>query len=178
MPFGQPFPGDHRRGHAHGGLARRGAATTARVADAVFLPIGVVRVARSESLRDVAIVLAALVGVADQQRDRRAGRHAFEHAGQDLDLVGLLPLRDVPRRARLAAVELGLDVRLGEPHARRAAVDHAADRGAVRLAEGRDSEKRAEGIAGHGGTAQRKCANPNAACRPTGTPPVRRSKNR
>ncbi|ABA48712.1 hypothetical protein BURPS1710b_1866 [Burkholderia pseudomallei 1710b] len=145
----QPLLRD-RAGADDGRRQPRGrAAAAAIVAHAVLLPVGVIGMARAERLGDVAVVLAALVGVADQERDRRAGRHALEHAGQDLDLVGLLTLRDVARRAGLAAVELELDVGFRERHARRAAVDHAADRGAVRFAEGRDSEKRAEGVAGH-----------------------------
>jgi hypothetical protein len=56
-------------------------------------------VARAEGVEQVRVVLAALVGVADQERDRRAGGHALEHAGEDLDLVGLLALRDVARGA-------------------------------------------------------------------------------
>ncbi len=65
---------------------------------------------------------------------------ALEDAGQDLDRVGFAPLRHVPRRAGLAAVELALDVRRIERHARRAAVDDAADRRAVRLAERGNAE--------------------------------------
>ena len=103
----------------------------------------------AEGVGDIAVVFAALVGIADQQRNRRAGGDAFEHAREDLDLVFFLTLRDVARRARLAAVEFELDIGFDQRHARRAAVDHAADRGAVRLAEGRDGEKRTKRIAGH-----------------------------
>ena len=60
--------GDHRRGEA----ARRRSAA-ARVANAVFLPVREVGMAGAELLRDLAVVLAALVGVLDQQGDRRAG---------------------------------------------------------------------------------------------------------
>ena len=74
--------------------------------------VGVVGVAGAEGVEQVRVVLAALVGVADQQADRRAGGPAFEHAGQDLDLVGLVALRDVARGAGAAPVELGLDVGL------------------------------------------------------------------
>jgi hypothetical protein len=48
------------------------------------------------------------------------------------------------------AVEVGLDVGFGERHPWRAAIDHAADRRAVRFAEGGDGEEGAEGVAGHG----------------------------
>jgi hypothetical protein len=43
---------------------------------------------------------------------------ALVHARQDLDLVGLLALRDVAAGAGAAAVQLGLDVGLGQRHAR------------------------------------------------------------
>ena len=58
-------------------------------------------------------------------------------------------LRWVDERAlaRGAAVEVGLDVGLGERQARRAAVDDGADRRAVRLAPGGDAEEVAEGVA-------------------------------
>ena len=79
----------HRAGgDARGGLARRGAAAAAIVADAVFFPIGVVGVAGAEAVGDVAVVLRALVDVLDHQLDRRAGRLPLEDAGQDVHLVG------------------------------------------------------------------------------------------
>src|SRR5207253_140352 len=58
-------------------------------------------------------------------------------------------LGDVARRARAAPVEIRLDVGLRQRHAGRAAVDDAADRRAVALAEGRDAEQRAERAARH-----------------------------
>jgi hypothetical protein len=72
-----------------------------------YLPVGVVGVAGAESLDDVAVVLRALVDVADQQRDRRARGAAFVHAGEDFDVVGFVPLRGVAaapvaRRSRSA----------------------------------------------------------------------------
>src|SRR5207249_484040 len=47
----------HRAGgDPRGGLARRGAAAAAIVADAVFLPVGVVGVAGAEAVGDVAVI--------------------------------------------------------------------------------------------------------------------------
>ena len=77
----QPFFGHGTGGHAGGGFARRASATAAIVADAVFVPIGVVGMARAELLGDVAVVAAALVGVADEEGDGRAGGAPFKHAG-------------------------------------------------------------------------------------------------
>ena len=141
---------------AHGGLARRLAAAAAIVADAVFGVVGVVGVAGPVLVLDVGIVLGALVDIVDHQRDRRAGRHlpaarvVREHAGEDFHRVGLAPLRGEARLARPPLVEIGLDVGLGQRDARRAAVDHAADRRPVAFAQGRDAEKMAEGVERHG----------------------------
>src|ERR1700744_5511109 len=52
---------------------RATAPAAARIAQAVLAPVGVVGVAGAEGVEDVAVVLAALVGVANEQRDRRAG---------------------------------------------------------------------------------------------------------
>src|SRR5690606_39805987 len=55
----------------------------------------------------------------------------------------------VPRTARTAAVEVALNVGLGKHEAGRAAVDDAAHRNPVALAESRDREHAAVGIACH-----------------------------
>jgi hypothetical protein len=102
--------------------------------------VGVVGVAGAEGLQDVAVVLAALVGVADQQGDRRAGGPALVHAGEDLHRVGFVALRDELAGAGAAAVQIALDVGLAQGHAGRAAVDHAADGRAVGFTEVGDCE--------------------------------------
>ena len=63
--FAQPFFGNGTGGHACGGFAGGRAAAAAIITGAVFVPIGVVGVAGAELLGDVAVVFAALVGVAD-----------------------------------------------------------------------------------------------------------------
>ena len=99
---------------------------------------------------DVGIVLRALVDILDQERDRRAGRHLLaarlvgEHARQDAHRVGFLPLGGEARLARPPPVEIGLDFGRGQRNARRTAIDHAADRGPVALAKGRDAKQMAE----------------------------------
>ena len=67
-------------------------------------------------------------------------------------------LRGLKPEETPATIEVLLDVRFGERHARRAAVDDAADRRAVRFAEGRDAEQRAERVAGHGRQAEKGAA--------------------
>ncbi len=110
MPLAEPLARDRARGDAHGGLARRLPAAAAVIADAVFVPIGVIGVPGPERVGDARVVLAARVLVADQKRDRRAGRDAFEHAGEDFDRVRLPALRHMARGPGLAPVEVALDV--------------------------------------------------------------------
>ena len=73
------------------------------------------------------------------------------HAGQDFDRVRLLALGGEARLARTAAIEIVLDVFVGQRDQRRAAIDHAADRDPMAFAEGRDPEQVAEGVVGHFG---------------------------
>src|SRR5690606_41419962 len=86
-----PRLADDAGGHVHRRLARGGAPAAARIADAVLLPVGVIGMAGAELRGDLRVVPAALVGVADQQRDRCAGGDAIEHAVEDFDLVRLWP---------------------------------------------------------------------------------------
>lgn len=108
--FFQPFFGNRAGGNAGCGFAGGAAAAAAVVADAVFVPIGVVGVAGAELPGDVAVVFAALVGIADKQGNRCAGGSAFKHAGKDFHFVGFAPLGNVAAGAGFAAVEVGLDV--------------------------------------------------------------------
>src|SRR5690606_28650036 len=103
--------------------------------------------AGTELRGDVRVVLAALVGVADQQRDRGAGGTALVHAGQDLDLVGLAPRRGVAALAGGAPLEIVGELLRRDLQARGAAIDDAADGRAMRLAEGGDRQQPAEGVA-------------------------------
>ena len=134
-----------------GGLARGGSPAAAIVAHAVILgPIGEVGVAGAELVLDLAVVLAALILVLDQQRDRRAGGLALEHAGQDL----------APRRPRAAGSRSATGRACAcratagcrsrpSVDARRRAVDHAADRRPVAFAPGRETEQVAEAVVRH-----------------------------
>jgi hypothetical protein len=112
--------------------------------------------AGAELVGDVAVILRALVGVADLQRDGRAGGDALEDAGEDFDLIRLAPLGDVARGAGAALVEPGLDRLRRERHARRAAIDHRAEGRAVALAPGRDAEDMAETVMRHGRAPSRR----------------------
>ena len=166
VALAQPLPRDRPGRHAHRRLARRLAAAAAIVADAVLLPVRVVGMAGTKRVGDVRVVLAARVDVADEKRDRRPRRAALEHAGENFHGVRLAPLRDVARRPGTAAIELLLDVALRERQAGRTAVDHAADRRTVRLAERREREQGAEGVAGHEILRERRCVQSSVARSP------------
>ena len=120
---------------------RTGAPAAAIVADAVLVPIGVVGMAGTEGIDDAAVILAALVLVADDEADGCAGGLAFEHAGQDFDSVGFLALRNVARSAGLASVQLYLQIGLAQLQPRRATIHYTADSGSVRFAERSQGEQ-------------------------------------
>ena len=145
----QPLPGHRTGGHHRRRQPRRSAPATARVAQAVFAPVAVVGMAGAEGVEDVAVVLAALVGVLDQQADWCAGGEAFINAGQDLHRVGLVALRHKAAGAGAAAVEVVLDVGFRQRHSWRAAVDDTADGWAMAFAEIGDAKEFAEGAARH-----------------------------
>ncbi len=144
------------RRHPHGGFARRRASAAAIVAYAVFGPVDVVGVARTERILDVAVVLRALIDVFDHQRDGRPRRDLTaivvgEDAREDFDRVRLLPLGGEAGGSGTALVQIDLDVGLGQRNARRAAVDDAADGRSMAFAPGGDTEHMAESVVGHGG---------------------------
>src|SRR6266516_88347 len=94
-----------------------------------------------------AVVLAPLVFVSYDKADRRAGRPAFEHTGQNLDAVGLLALRHVAGAAGLPPVEVSLDVALGELEPGGAAVNDASVRGPVALTKRGHAVEQTESVA-------------------------------
>src|SRR4029079_17345871 len=131
-----------------GGLARRGAAAAAPVADAILGLIGEVGVAGAVLVPHVAVVFRARIDVLYLERDRRAGGQElaalFEHAGENLHRIRLAPLGGEARLARPPLFHVGLDLGLRDRDARRAAVDHAADGRSMAFAPGRHPEKMTE----------------------------------
>lgn len=81
-----------------------------------------------------AVVLGALVFIAHHHSNWCAQRDTKLRAGLDLYSVLLVSRGRQGALSGTAAGHLGLDVVLGELHARRAAVDNTADGAAVRLA--------------------------------------------
>ena len=72
---------------------------------------GVISMTGAERVQDVAVVFAALVGVFDEQADRRASGFAFVNTAQNFDCIGLVALRHKLGGARAASVQVGLDIR-------------------------------------------------------------------
>ena len=146
----EPFLGHGTCGHGGRRQTCRGATAAARVADAVFLEIRIVGMARAKALGNVRVVLATLVGIADQQRNRRTRGLAFVDAGEDFHRIGFVALGHELAGAGAAAVQIVLDVCLAQLHARRATVNHTADGRAVGFTKIGNRENCAKGIAAHG----------------------------
>src|SRR3990167_1259314 len=134
---------------------------------------------RTESFQDVGVVLAALVGVFNQQANRRSGGLSLVHARQDFNRVGFIALGDVATGARTAAVQITLNIALTERQPWRTTVYHAANGRAVGFTKIGDCEKGSKGIAAHAPDYPRvrgeasspiyaQCATPQAA-RPGGS---------
>src|SRR5690606_10065233 len=134
---------------SHCRFTRRCTAATTVVADAVFLLPGVVRMTGTKLLRDIGVVARARIIVLDQERNRRARRHAFKDTGQYPHAIGFAALRSEPRGASAAAFEIVLDVVLGQRHARWAAIDDGNERGTVTFAGRGDAKALAEAVARH-----------------------------
>jgi hypothetical protein len=74
----------------------------------------------------------------------------MKNAGEDFDLIGLLPLGGEPRGAWAPLIEKLLDVWFFEWDQGRAAIDHAADRNPMAFAKSRHPKEMAEGVVRHG----------------------------
>ncbi len=142
------FPRHRAGGDAGRRLAGGGTAAAADVVDAVFLPVCRVRVAGAEKRRQRGIIPRPLIRVFDEEADGVACRLAIRDAGEYSYLVRFAARSHVRPRAGAAAVEHGLDVLLRQGDEGGAAVDDAADGGAVAFAEGGDGEETAAGVVG------------------------------
>src|SRR5690606_20161172 len=134
---------------AHRCLACRGTTAAPIIPMPVLGLIGIIGVAGAKPLADLAVVLGALVDVFDHQRHRSTGGTAFEHARQYPDLVRLATLRGKAGLTGPPAIKPTLKIRLIDGAAGGHAIDHAAARGAVALAPGREPEQPAEAVASH-----------------------------
>ena len=107
--------------------------------------VGPVGVGRSIQIAEVVVGGGSGVVVADQHGNRGSGGPAFEHAGQDLCPVGFSTLAGEVALARATAVQVGLQVVSRQGQARRTAIDHDADPGAMALAPSAEAEGMSEG---------------------------------
>ena len=147
----QPLAGNRTRRNTDGRFTRRRAATTAVIPRPVLLPIGVIGMPRAELLGDVAVILAALVRITNQQANRRTRGFALEDARQNFHCIRLATLRDVARRTRLATIQFGLNIRFANRQPRRTTIHHAANRRPVGFAKRRDGKQGADCVSGHNG---------------------------
>ena len=133
----------------HRSLPGGGAPTATVVARAVLVVIAVVRMGRTEQVLDRRVVLGLLIGIADQQTDRAAGGAPLEHPGEDLHLVRLLTLGGMAAGARLAPVQVRLQVGGSQLQPRRAAIDDGNQCRAMAFACSGDGEQGTKGVSGH-----------------------------
>jgi len=145
----QPGFGNHAGGNAHCCFACGTATTTTRIANAVLLPIRVIGMTGPELLCDSGVILAARVGVADQQGNRSAGGDALVNAREYFNRIGLVPLRDMPRFTGGATRQVGNKHLRAQRKPRRAAIDHAANRRPVAFAKGGNAQQFSERVARH-----------------------------
>src|SRR5262249_34860643 len=142
----QLFGDSTRRNPAHG-LAGAGSAAAAVVAEAVFGIECEVGVPRPVLVLDLAVICTALIGVAEENANRRTVGLALEDAGPDFWDVLFLALRDELRLARPAAAQVGQQVCFTKRQAGGAAVDDADVAWTMTDARRGDAEQLAEGIA-------------------------------
>ena len=142
----QHFAGNARGGDPCRRFTRRGTATAAIIAHAVFFHIGEIGMARPVFIFNLAIIFRALIGVFNHQRYWRAGGHlrpgfrVFKYARQNFHLIGFAPLGGEFILPGFSFVEPVLNIGLGQWQARGRTVNHAAKRGPVAFAPSRNPE--------------------------------------
>ena len=66
--------------------------------------VGIVGMTRAEGLQNAAVILTALIGIANQECDRRSGCFALEYTRQNFDPVLFFALGYMARGTWLAAI--------------------------------------------------------------------------
>lgn len=145
----QVFAGNGTGRHAHGCFPGGRTPTTTVVAHTVFMVVGVIGMCRAEAVFDRRVVLGFLIGIANQQADWTAGGFALENAGEDFHFIRFLPLGCVPAGARLAAIQIALQITCVEFQPGRAPVDNSHQRRTMAFASSGNSKKSAKGVSGH-----------------------------
>ena len=110
---GEEFLGNRSGSHAHSGFTGRGTTAAAIVAQAIFLFVGVVSVARAENVFNRAVILRTLIGILNQQTNAGPGSHPLEYAGEDFNLVRFAALGSIARCSRTSAIEIVLQIGFG-----------------------------------------------------------------
>mmetsp|Transcript_29832 Transcript_29832/g.62541 ORF Transcript_29832/g.62541 Transcript_29832/m.62541 type:complete len:448 (-) Transcript_29832:12-1355(-) len=139
----EPLLRDGARRHAPDGLARARAPTAARRPEAVLHLIGEVGVGGPRHLAHFAVVVRPHVFVSDKEADWRAKSDSLFGSGQDGDRIFLIsPRADTSSTslARTTSVQLNLDIRLGESHPGRHAINDAPNAWTVTFTKGGDTE--------------------------------------
>jgi len=145
----QIFPGDGAGRHPHGGFPGRRTPATPIIPHPVFLSVGVIGMAGPEAIHDPGIIFGTLIGIADDQGDGGAGRPAFEHPGQELDLIRLTALGGVARGARFTLIQVGLNIGEGKLEPGWTAIHDTADGRPMALAKRGDGKQLACGATRH-----------------------------
>ena len=78
---------------------------------------------RTESLLNIGIIPGALIGIFNQQPNRRSCGLAFKHTGQDANFIGLTTLCSKARSARFAAVKITLQIGFRQLNPRRTPIN-------------------------------------------------------
>ncbi len=81
----------------------------------------------TEQIFDIGVVLAALIGIFNQQTDGGACGLALKHAGENTHLIRLAPGCGIAGSTRTATVEILLHIGFGQLKPWRAAIDNAAE---------------------------------------------------
>jgi hypothetical protein len=91
---------------------------------------------RAIFLGHLRISLGTMILVADENCDGRAEGFALKGSGENLALIGFVPWSCDLGLSRASAIELDLEVSLGEGNERRAAVDNDTDPASVGFTKG------------------------------------------
>ena len=109
---------------------------------------------------DRGVISGPLIGILDEQSDRRPGGLAVKDARQNPHLVRFLALRGMARASGTPPVQVHLYVRFAQFQAGRAAVHDGAQRRAVAFAVSCDAEQAPYGVAGHAAIRRRGWKGP------------------
>ena len=147
--FFQPFFRHRTRSHHRSRQTGTGTTTAARITPTILLVVGEIGMTGAEGVQDIAIVFATLIGVFNQQSDRRSRGFTFVHPAQNPNCVRLIALGDEFRCTRAAAIQVPLNIRLAQVHPGGAAIHHATNGCAVGFAEIGNGKECSECISAH-----------------------------